>query len=288
MPKGPIEAAKLISVALTVSAGPRSIRELLVEIIVNQGWYSSLDAEDKADEWLPRFKSRLKHEIAATRDEGGFLAFQFNSSGDDYVQGSCFCEPHELPEVQEAKIRRAYTFQIHECCLALDPEQFEQLSGRLLGLLNVEQAFVSRRSADQGIDFFGRVPIGKMLKPSLLDMGAEKHMFVWIVGQSKHYPQTKVSTGEIRELVGSIELARAKVFAGGRDPLEELRVRLCDPIVYMFFTSGTFTRDSKALLTRSGVLAFEGLQISQFIADHGVGTKDGEFNRDVFYQWLDG
>lgn len=287
MPRGgPIDAAKLIPAALSVSAGPRPVRELLVEIIVNQGWYSSLDAEDKADAWLPRFKSRMRHDITTIRDEGGFLSFQFNSSGDDYVQGSCFCEPHDPLEVQQAKIRRAYTLQVHNCCLGLTPNQFEQLSGKLLSLLNVEHAYVSRRSADQGIDFFGRVPIGKMLKPTLLDMGAEKHMFVWIIGQSKHYPLTKVSTGEIRELVGSVELARAKVFAGANDPLEDLTVRLCDPIFYMFFTSGTFTRDSKELMTRSGVLAFEGLQLAQFIADHGIGTVEGAFCQSAFHEWL--
>ena len=76
-----------------------------------------------------------------------------------------------------------------------------------------------------------------MLKPEIISPGAEKHFSVWLVGQSKHYPNTRISTAEIRELVGSVELARAKVFAGSTNPLDELRVRLCDTIIYLFFTT---------------------------------------------------
>lgn len=286
MAQGPIEAARLISTVLSVVSAPRPVRDVLIDIIVSQSWYQSIEAADKADAWLRRFKSRVQHDIDTTRHEGGFLAYQFNASSDDYLQGSCWCGPHDTLDVQEAKAQRALTSQIYSSCSNLTPDEFETLSGRLLELLKVEKAFVSRRSADQGVDFFGRVPIGKMLKPDLLDMGAEKHMFVWIVGQSKHYPKTKVSTAEIRELVGSVELARAKVFAGVKDPLDELKVRLCDPIVYMFFTTGTFTRDSRDLLTRSGVLSFEGMQISQFLADHGIGMAGGAFNHAAFMLWL--
>lgn len=153
-------------------------------------------------------------------------------------------------------------------------------------LLKVEIPYVTRRSADQGVDFYGRVPLGDILKPKLLDSGAEKNMFVWLVGQSKHYPETKVSTSEIRELAGSVEFARAKIYAGKTDPLINLTLRPCDPIIFMFFTSGKFTRDSNDLLRRSGVLSFDGLQISQFLADHGVGISAGLFDDASFELWL--
>lgn len=283
---GPIEAAKLITKVLSVVDGPRPTRDLLVEIIIGEGWLDALDAADKADQWLSRFKSRINHEIATCRDDGRFVAYHFNSSGDDYIQGSCFSEPLEPHEIREAKALRAFTHQIQRALNNLDAGQFEKLSGRLLTLLGVERAHISRRSADQGIDFFGRVAIGRMLKPQLLDMGAEKHMYVWLIGQSKHYPSTKVSTAEIRELVGSVELARSKIFAGSSDPLTELTMRICDPTFYMFFTSGTFTRDSKQLMTRAGVLAFEGLQLAQFLADHGIGIENGSFEEHVFLQWV--
>ncbi len=287
MPPGPSDAVRIIANTFSIEASPQPIRNLLVEVIIQEGWYGFDEASEKAEDWLPRVKSRLRMQILKSREDGGFLAFTFNSSSDDYLQGSCFCEPRDSKDVRDAKRRRSYTGQIYRFCLSLSDRLFERLSGKILALLKVEKPFVSRRTADQGIDFFGRVPIGQILKPSLLDMGAERHMFVWIVGQSKHYPVTRVSTAEIRELVGSVELARAKVFAGSKDPLEELVMRLCDPIIYVFFTSGSFTRDSKQLMARSGVLAFEGLQIAQFIADHGVAIVDGVFDEAAFSKWLE-
>jgi hypothetical protein len=173
-----------------------------------------------------------------------------------------------------------------EHCRQMSPRAFEILSGKILNLLRVEKSVVSRRSADQGIDFFGRVPLGQMLKPEIISPGAEKHFSVWLVGQSKHYPNTRITTAEIRELVGSVELARAKVFAGSTNPLDELRVRLCDPIIYLFFTTGQFSKDSIELLDRSGVLSFDGLQIGQFLADHGIGIVQGSFDSAAFDRWL--
>jgi len=155
-----------------------------------------------------------------------------------------------------------------------------------LELLKVEKPFVSRQTADQGIDFFGRVPYGKILQPSFLHPGAEKHIAVWLVGQAKHYPDSNIGTSDIRQLVGSVELARAKVFAGSTNPLSELTTRLCDPIIYLFFTTGRFSRDSVELLSRSGVLAFDGLQIGQFLADHGIGLAADLFDQVLFDRWL--
>lgn len=286
MAAGPVEAANLIHTVLSVEAPPRSSKDVLTEIIVLQGWYQGATAQDKAETWLSRFVNRLKFIAEEGKETGGYISFAFNSSGLDFVQGYCFCEPQDSSEVQASKRRRAQTINIYQHFRTLTDRQFEQLSGKVLELLGVQSAHVSRRSSDQGVDFYGKVQLGDMLKPSLLDAGAEKHIHVWLVGQSKHYPLTRVSTGEIRELVGSIEFARAKVFAGSRDPLENLTARLCDPIIYLFFTSGKFTRDSKSLLDASGVLSFNGLQLGQFLADHGIGIDEDVFVAARFNRWL--
>lgn len=286
MVPGPAEAANLISEILFIDAPPRSTREVLLAIIITQKWFVGDEANDRADLWLRRFERRADFIITKIIDAGGYLLFSFNSSGKDFLQGACYAEPHEPPDYKLAKARRASTLRVYQHCCNLTPERFEQLSGKILSLLRVETSHVSRRSGDQGIDFFGRVPLGEMLKPGLLNPGAEKNIFVWLVGQAKHYQDTKVSTADVRELVGSVEFARAKVFAGTIDPLSELTARLCDPIIYLFFTTGRFTRDSVDLLTRSGVLSFDGLQISQFLADHGVGIIHDKFDETEFNTWL--
>lgn len=286
MARGPAEAAKLIPTVVAVDAPPRQTRDVLLHIINQKGWFLGSQAEDQAEVWLPRFVSRAQFLITSLLDSGHHVSFCFNSSGFDYLQGSCYPEPSDADHIVEAKRRRANTARIFERCQTLTPEQFEQLSGKILLLLKVDTPFVSRRTADQGIDFFGRVSFGQIIKPSFLPGGAEKNMSVWLLGQAKHYPETKIGTGEIRELVGSVELARAKIFAGTVDPLSELTARLCDPIIYIFFTSGRYSRDSIDLISKSGVLSFDGLQIGQFLADHGIGLVDGAFDSASFEKWL--
>ncbi|GEO43027.1 hypothetical protein SAE02_71750 [Skermanella aerolata] len=285
-PPGPHKAAELVHTVLNIDSAPRPTRDVLIDIIIASRWHDKSVVEDMADAWLERFIKRLQYVIRQSRESGSYRCFSFNSSGMDYVQGYCYCEPKDLPEVSAEKILRSNTTHIYASFRLLRHDQFEILSGKVLELLKVERPFVSRRSADQGIDFFGKVRIGDMIKPSLLDPGAEKHFFVWLVGQAKHYQNTKVSTSEIRELVGSVELARAKVFAGNVDPLSDLEMRVCDPIIYLIFTTGKLTSDSQELLSRSGVLSFDGMQIAQFLADHGVALQDKKFDEQLFVNWV--
>jgi hypothetical protein len=286
MPAGPVEAVRLIETVVSINGPPRPTRNVLLDIIVTSGWLAGSDAAEKAELWLDRFTLRASFAIAEAERSGRHLPFCFNSSGNDYLQGSCYIEPGDSAPVADAKLKRSQTLSIFEHCRRMSSSAFEILSGKILNLLQVEKSVVTRHSADQGIDFFGRVPLGQMLKPEILSPGAEKNFSVWLVGQSKHYPNTRITTAEIRELVGSVELARAKVFAGSTNPLDELRVRLCDPIIYLFFTTGQFSKDSIELLDRSGVLSFDGLQISQFLADNGIGIAQGNFDAAAFDRWL--
>lgn len=218
MAAGPIAAAHLIHTVLSVVAPPRPTKDVLTEIITSQGWLSDTDADEKAEDWLPRFIKRLELITAENVGEGRYLSFVFNSSGTDFIQGHCFCEPSDPPELQASKRNRANTIRIFEHFGQIGDRDFELLSGKVLGLLGVKDPIVSKASADQGIDFFGRADFGDMLKSSLLHQGAEKNLHMWLVGQAKHYPTNKVSTKEIRELVGSIELARAKILLAAMTP----------------------------------------------------------------------
>lgn len=283
---GPQHAAKRISEVVGVADAPRPTRSILRDLIVLAEWASGSDADEKADAWLDRFISRLLSDLEAAASLGSVVTFAFNSSGTDFIQGSCFAEPSALPTDKAAMANRAKLVDIYSQFSSLSPNEFEKLSGRILNLLGVTEAHVTQTSADQGVDFFGRLYLGEMVQPTRLTPGGEKQLHVWLVGQSKHYQETKVGTGDIRELVGSIELARAKIFAGASDPLSNLTVRLCDPIVYLMFTTGNFTADSKALLERSGVLAFDGLQISQLLADRAIGIVNGNFDAVEFKSWL--
>lgn len=149
----------------------------------------------------------------------------------------------------------------------------------------MEEEFVSRRSADQGVDFFGRVPFGEIMKPSAIGSGAERQLKLWLVGQAKNYSASQVSTKDIRELVGSVNLARSKTYAGSIDPLSKLEMRTCDPVFFLFFTTGKLSKDAWSLLSKSGVVAMDGAQLAVFLADHGVGVVNGRFDEVEFRNW---
>lgn len=79
----------------------------------------------------------------------------------------------------------------------------------------------------------------------------DRRLNIWLIGQAKRYKSVQVATPDIRELVGSIELARSHVFAG-RQELIGLNIAPCDPIFYLFFTTGSIGRDGWQLLGEAG------------------------------------
>ncbi|SMX81870.1 hypothetical protein BSP239C_01428 [Brevibacterium sp. 239c] len=107
-----------------------------------------------------------------------------------------------------------------------------------------------------------------------------------MVGQAKHYQKTKVSTPDLRELVGSVQLARAKAFADDGRALQGLDLRACDPVFYLFFTTGTITLDGYKLLKASGVVSMDGAQLAAFLADNDIGITDGDFDESAAKSWI--
>ncbi|RYG99028.1 MAG: restriction endonuclease [Alphaproteobacteria bacterium] len=288
MTPGPSAAASLISDYMDVEGPPVHVTDLLANIVSSRGWAAADDVAEKAVGWSSKFLFQLTRTESLERQRGSFVVYTFNSSDPEYVQGSCFCEPTDDQQTVEAKKRRARTLPIAREFEALTPTDFEKLCGGVLRLFGVSDPQVSRRSADQGIDFYGSAPFAKVLAEEKLPAGVEKDLRVWIVGQAKHYSAVKVSTKDLRELVGSTELARAKIFAGSKDPLDEFTARLCDPVFYMLITSGVFTRDSHDLIGRSGIIALDQMQLAQLLADNGVGTAADLITSGDLTSWLDG
>lgn len=259
---------------------------MLTHIIIEKGWRNHDEAAETAADWIDRFVIALKRRQADAHALGSYVQYTFNSADQDYIQGASFIEPYDDEGVIEAKRRRANTLPITTHLDALTPLEFEVLCGGVLRFFGVSSPTISRRSADQGIDFYGQAPFAKILAPERLPAGVEKDLRVWIVGQAKHYSKVKVSTKDLRELIGSTELAKSKVFAGKIDPLDDLSLRICDPIFYMIITSGAFTIDSRELIDRSGIIAMDGLQLSQLLADNGVGDAADGISKEQLLTWL--
>ena len=284
--KGPAEAAKLIDNYVSFNMRPYPVRTVLKRIIDGQKWEEGEAVDELAERWLQDFVRRLELRAANDESHSQISPFEFNSANETFLQGSCFEEPRNTPAEKAAKRLRLNNVHYQEVFKSISDLQFEKLCARILGLWKVEREYHTRASADQGIDFFGRMPLGELIHPLAIRPGAEKQMKVWCVGQAKNYNASQVSTKDIRELVGSVNLARSKVYAGSKDPLARLQMRACDPVFFLFFTTGTISRDARDLLQKAGVVAMDGNQLAVFLADKGVGIdKDGVFSKEDFLSW---
>lgn len=238
-------------------------------------------------EWLPLFRTRL-YRLHTDAAEGPYvICFTFSAANESYIQGSCYALKSDTEEVRRDKKRRANALPMLAALRALSDRDFKFLCGLVLKKFGVAEPNVTRGSGDQGLDFYGQAPFGSLIAKTTLPNTVEQAIRVWIIGQAKRYIKTKVTTAALRELVGSVELSRSGVHASPEDPLKNLNVRLCDPIFYMMITSGEFTRGSAALISRSGVIGMDGLQLCLFLADHGLGGGEAGFDAAVLASEID-
>lgn len=286
MQPGPVSAFNVIERHVEIESAPRSGKEILHEIIIAEGWFTGEEAQEKTERWARKFLDRARKFLNKAIEDGDFQPFGFNSRNSDYIQGSCFLEPDDGEEIMSAKRKRANTLKLYRAISNRTADDLELLCVKLLTLLGVTNPSGTPRSGDGGVDFYGYSNFGFILRPEILPAGAEKHMRVWFVGQAKHYDASQVSTKDIREIVGSVSLARAKLYAGRNDPLESFTARLCEPVFSMFVTTGRFSKDSKDLMRRSGIIPMDGPQLGQFLADNNVGLKNERFEQNVFDEWI--
>lgn len=284
---GPSEAAKWLHIRVDCLSGPIFIDDLLLEYVQQT---SVLDSEkyEKVEGWRARFRLYVHRELSSAVDAADFISFSYSSAGDDYICGSCFVEPNDSLALASSKSSRANTLSYKSAIEKLTPSMIEILGRKVLSLWGCHNPSVTKHSNDQGIDFHGKIPLGELLKESMLPISAEEKMSAWIVGQAKHYTSTDVGTSDLRELVGSVQLLRGKAFSTGSHELGHIGVRICDPVICFLLTTGRLTKGSAKLLESSGVIALSGTQIAMVLADHKVAETDGNFDAEKFKEWMFG
>lgn len=283
MPKpGGAFAADLLGEYINAEATPLEDVLILEHIIVDRGWEKGSEARTLARTWLKAFSARAIKIHNESIKACTFITFTFSPASENHIQGSCYALPNDSDSVKADKRKRANALPMLEAVRELSPRNFEFLCGLVLRCFGVDFPNVSQSAGDQGVDFYGHAGFGELISKTTLPGAVEGPIRVWIVGQAKRYRETKVSTADLRELVGSVELSRAKIHSAHDDPLKNLEVRLCDPIFYMMITSGEFTSGSRNLIERSGIIAMDGLQLCQFLSDHGKGGGIDGFDKASF------
>ena len=289
MRPGPRGCATIIEATYPLTARPKPIGRVLAEVILREGWAQTLtEAQEVAEAWRDRTLSYLRAHLGAMRELGRPVRYDFNSSSNYMVEGASFIEPRDSPDVIAAKKRRAQRESYQQALGKLSPQDFEQLCKRVLDELGVEKARVTPYSKDEGIDFYGVLRLEKHIFPHDSYPSVQKQLRVWMVGQAKHCLHSKVSTPNIRELVGSVELAKGHAFSSRSDKYPDLTVKPCAPVFCLFFTTGAISLDGWKLLAASGVVGMDGEMLAAFLADRRVANTTGGFDEDVFSAWLRG
>lgn len=223
MRPGPAAAAGVVASYVSLDMPPRRTAAILADIIRGEGW-GSLDSEvqEKAEAWEKRFVENLRRSEGALNARGGHCGFTFNSSDNELLQGACYLEGNESDVVREAKRRRLAHGELLAALQQLTPAQFEDACRGMLVAMGVADAQVTRRAADNGIDFFGRLSLDAELRRAVGLPGVYTTLRPWMVGQAKHYIKGQAATPDLRELVGSVQLARAGAYPS-RGPTHTFR-----------------------------------------------------------------
>lgn len=271
MRPGPFAAFEAMATSIDPLAAPRPARAMVAEICVSRGWASSEDeAAERAEKWEQAFLEYARREANQLAELGRPCRYSFNSSSDYMLQGCAFIEPGDDDSVKAAKRQKArageYLQYIHE----LTAREFECLCGGLLALLGVREPRITQASRDEGIDFFGRMELeywaGDVF-PSV-----SRQLSAWMVGQAKQYREATVSTFEVRDLVGAVHLARGGAYSAAQRETEyaALRPRACDPVFFLFVTTGSLSSSSWRLIKASGVVGMDGSMVADFLASRDV------------------
>jgi hypothetical protein len=287
MKPGPLLASRSVQARIELSAKPRRVIEIVSEICLENGWASNpADAREDAERWTSQVVEILRQEESELARVGRFAPYTFNSSSPEHIQGCAFIEPRDSEELKAAKRNRA-RFKSYEKILAeITPREFEMLCAGVLEVLGVDAPILTPSSADEGIDFYGRLQLEKHIFPDKQLPGLQRQLIAWMIGQAKHYKSGLASTPGIRDLVGAIHLAKSHAFGSGENKYNDLSVRACDPVFYLFFSTGRLTANSWTLLERSGAVGMDGQMLAAFLADHQIGMKEGVFDEDSLRNWL--
>lgn len=249
------------------------------------------DDAEVVEEELADFRGRLRSRYNACGETGEYCPFEFNPRDEELVQGCAWISDDDPNEVREQRAALAAQFDpLLQAIRDLTPDDFELLGAGVLDVIGVQSPKATKRSQDEGIDFFGRLRMSDFLLQNHTLPNVERQLKVWIVGQAKRYPVKLVGTEEIRELVGSCELARAGIWPiQGDTYVQELPIRRFDPIYALMITCGQFSQPAWRIMKAAGVIGMDGPMLAKMLALEGVARGYGDpdaFDADVFAAWI--
>lgn len=277
-----------LEITIGLDGSPIRLRDA-IELVLQESFdMPEIQAAENAD----LLETPVRKLIAEEEERNPFPKLTIIASAEHLVSGSCHINPSDSPEIVAAKRSRLNFNPLLQEIRGLTFQEFEKFGACVLRELGAKIIKVTPQSNDQGIDFYGVLSLGQnSYLPAPFGQLAHDVRLLF-AGQAKRYATTNLIGPElIRELIGSISLARYKVFTIREDLFEkEVKLLPFNPLVTMFFTTGGFTRGALEIAEKSGIIARSGDQLALFLADRGIGMRDDhgmlKFDKAKFHDWL--
>lgn len=267
---------------------PREASELIIAVGNEKGWFTSqAEAIDKASAWKPALLKRLRAALTELREVEHPVRFDFNSSNPEMVQGHCYPNSADSPELMRSKEARSHADSYRDGVRLLTATDFEAICRGILSLIGCQNAILTRASGDQGIDVFGEFTMRGRLDLTYHLGGPDSMMNFWIMGQAKHYTG-EIGPNQIREFVGAQDLARRGIGYDNGEALSAFTAKPYQPVLLFFLTTGPITRGAWTLAKRTGIIVFDEEMISALLADHEVATASNAFSPEELRKWVSG
>lgn len=201
-------------------------------------YYSVEKVNEFLDFSLEHFQQLLVEEFNSRYANRSPLRFQLADHGGigTWVQG--YSPPKQRKEIR-------FQDTLHK----VKPAEFEKLAAIILRLLGCMEVFFTPLSHDQGVDAFGYQDV---VSPTPY---GTTHKLTWIA-QAKHYLASSVTTGDVRELVGSKELMIARVFSTVNERYTQLELKPYAPIAIALITTEEIPSTVRRLAEGAGVFVF--------------------------------
>jgi hypothetical protein len=284
---GAASAAKLLAQRIDLVADPRPVVDMLTELCLDMAWCAEeAGAREEAERLEEPVCIVLRRELSELHRLGRVAPYVFNSSSEYMLQGAAFMEPRDSAEVRAEKDGLSQLQDYLHVLQQLTPEDFEALCAGMLYEVGVQDPHLTRRTGDEGIDFYGRLKLEGLLTANSVSPGVERQLSVWMIGQAKRYYASAASTSHIRELVGAVELAKGQAFGSHGESYIEPRIRVCDPVFCLIFTTGRIALNAWRLIEKSGVIGMDGMMVAAFLSSRVTSTIPGDTVEERVGAWL--
>lgn len=266
----------------------RDLTGAIAEVLENGG-LDPIEAIEKAGQKRAAVAALIVERQELAEVSGTVHLLELFGTFESQVGGAGRPHPDDDEAVQLAKLGRRQVSAILDRIRSLTPDEFEQFGAALVRSFGAVVAEKTRQTGDQGIDFVGSARLGDLLDKPKRILQLAHDMQIDFIGQAKHYPNRTIQPATVRELVGSLELARSRHFSNDQFRLlEDLSLRSFSPVFALLITTGKLSSGASQVAEKAGIIARSGEQLATYLADLAVGIdpSTGEFSEAHFSSWI--